>query len=89
MESSALVPIFGREVEKHMRGMLALLSTHEEAALRKIGFGGDDPLEPAHLRRLLQLELIKPVGASWRLTSVGRRRYDLLVQQESGSNAAA
>ena len=68
-----------------MRGLLAPLSPHEEAALRKIGFGGDDPLEPSRLRRLLQLELIEWDGASWRLTAVGRRRYDgLVVQQRQG-----
>lgn len=38
--------------------MLARLSTHEEATLRKIGFGSDDSLEPVHLRRLLDLQLI-------------------------------
>jgi hypothetical protein len=69
--------------------MLAPLSPHEEAALRKAGFGGNDPLEPAHLRRLLKLDLIEPAGASWRLTSIGRRRYQLLVQQAAGPNAAA
>ena len=41
-----------------MRGMLARLSTHEEAALRKIGFGSDDLLKPTHVRRLLDLLLI-------------------------------
>jgi hypothetical protein len=62
-----------------MRGMLAPLSTHEEATLRKIGFGSADPLEPAHVRRLLQLELIEWAGHRWRLTVVGRQRYEGLV----------
>ena len=62
-----------------MRGMLAPLSTHEEATLRKIGFGSADPLEPAHVRRLLQLELIEWAGHRWRLTVVGRQRYESLV----------
>lgn len=77
------------EVEQHMRGMFAPLSPHEEAALRKVGFGGNDPLEPAHSRRLLVLGLIEWAGASWRLTSIGRRRYQLLVQQAAGPDAAA
>jgi hypothetical protein len=59
-----------------MRGLLAPLSTHEEAALRKIGFGSDNPLEPRHVRRLLQLELIAWDGGRWSLTELGRRRYD-------------
>ena len=62
-----------------MRGMLAPLSTHEEATLRKIGFGSADLLEPAHVRRLLQLELIEWAGHRWRLTVVGRQRYEGLV----------
>ena len=62
-----------------MRGMLARLSTHEEAALRKIGFGSDDLLEPTHVRRLLDLLLIERVNHTWRLTAVGRQRYGTLV----------
>ena len=62
-----------------MRGMLARLSTHEEAALRKIGFGSDDLLEPTHVRRLLDLLLIEWVNHTWRLTAVGRQRYGTLV----------
>jgi hypothetical protein len=53
-----------------MRGMLAPLSTHEEATLRKIGFGSSE---------LLQLELIEWAGHHWRLTIVGRERYGNLV----------
>jgi hypothetical protein len=64
-----------------MKSLLALLSRHEEATLRKIGFGVDDPLEQAHVRRLLQLELIEWVGGSWRLTPVGRRRHERLVNE--------
>jgi hypothetical protein len=60
-----------------MRGMRAALSTHEEAALRKIGFGSSDELEP--VRRLLQLELIEWIGHRLRLTAVGRQRYEILV----------
>ena len=62
-----------------MRGILAPLSTHEEAALRKIGFGSDNPLEPRHVRRLLQLELIAWDGGRWTLTELGRGRYDSLA----------
>jgi hypothetical protein len=59
--------------------MLAPLSTHEEATLRKVGFGSADSLDPAHVRRLLQLELIEWAGHCWRLTAVGRQRYESLV----------
>ena len=62
-----------------MRSMLAPLSTHEETTLRKIGFGSADQVEPAHVRRLLQLELIEWAGCRWRLTVVGRQRYESLV----------
>ena len=62
-----------------MRGMLAPLSTHEEATLRKVGFCSSELLEPAHVRRLLQLELIEWAGHRWRLTIVGRQRYESLV----------
>lgn len=72
----------------HMRGLLAPLSTHEEAALRKVGFGSADSLEPAHVRRLLQLELIERVGCAWRLTPLGRRRYDALVCETVQTSAA-
>jgi hypothetical protein len=68
-----------KQTRASMRGMLAPLSTHEEAALRKIGFGNSDPLAPAHLRRLLHLELVEWAGHTWRLTHVGRRRYESLV----------
>ncbi|HZX87289.1 MAG TPA: hypothetical protein VFF19_27200 [Reyranella sp.] len=60
--------------------MLAPLSTHEEATLRKIGFGSSEPLEPAHVRRLLQLELIE---MGWPQLAADRRRptarYESLV----------
>ena len=71
-----------------MRGLLAPLSTHEETTLRKIGFGSADPLDPAHVRRLLQLELIEWTGHRWRLTAVGRRRYESLVS-DMGQRPAA
>jgi hypothetical protein len=59
-----------------VRGMLAPLSPHEEAALRKIGFDRGDPLEEEHVRRLQQLGLIEWNGCRWQLTAMGRRRYD-------------
>jgi len=71
-----------------MRSMLAPLSAHEEAALRKIGFGSSDALEPAHVRRLLQLELVKWSGQGWRLTPVGRQRYECLVVNPAPPSAA-
>jgi hypothetical protein len=61
-----------------MRGMLAPLSPHEEAALRKIALGSDDPVRPTHVRRFLQLELIQWNAGCWTLTEPGRRRYDSL-----------
>jgi hypothetical protein len=67
-----------------MRGMLVPLSPHEEAALRKVGLGSGDPLEPGHVRRLLQLELIDWNGWRWALTDTGRRRYDALVCGDTG-----
>ena len=67
-----------------MKGILAPLSPHEETALRKIAVGSDNPVDPAHARRLHQLELIENDGSSWRLTATGRRRHDLLM-----SSAAA
>ena len=64
-----------------MRGMLALLSMHEEAALCKIGFGSDDPLESSHVRRLLQLELVEWTGGAWGLTPIGQQRYEGISQR--------
>lgn len=71
-----------------MRGKVVSLSPHEEAALRKVGFGCSDPLEPLHIRRLLQLELIEWNGRGWRLTAVGRERYEALVVDAARSPAA-
>ena len=71
-----------------MRGLEALLSRHEEAALRKIGFGLIDPLSPEHVRRLLKLELIEWHGGHWNLTRVGRQRYETLVVDRSGRHVS-
>jgi hypothetical protein len=54
-----------------MRSMLAPLSPHEEAALRKIGFGSAGDLDAAYLRRLLDLQLIEWTGLTWQLSPVG------------------
>jgi hypothetical protein len=72
-------------MEGMMRSMLAPLSPNEEIALRRIGFGTEGDLDPLHLRRLLQLELIEWNGWKWQLTSQGRRRYESLVIQPNAS----
>jgi hypothetical protein len=56
-----------------MKGMLAQLSPHEEAALRKIAVGSDC-LDSAHLRRLHQLGLVENDGGTWRLMALGARK---------------
>ena len=71
-----------------MKGMLARLSPHEGVALCKIGLASSDPLEPAHARRLLQLELIDWSGQGWRLILVGRQRYDSLFIDPARPSAA-
>ena len=72
-----------------MRGMLVPLSPFEQTALRKVGFGSEDPLEPIHVRRLLPLDLIEWNGQTWQLTPVGRERYDALVVAWSRSEPDA
>ena len=67
-----------------MRGLEALLSRHEEAALRKIGFASNDALQPEHIRRLRNLELIEWQLGRWHLTMLGRQRYETLVIDRSG-----
>ena len=69
-----------------MRGMFAPLSPHEETALRKIAAGDVDPVDPVHVRRLRDLDLIDEVGTSWHLTPLGARRHEQLVK--SGLAAA-
>lgn len=71
-----------------MKSLLAPLTRKEESALRKVGFGRLDPIEPAHLRRLLQLELIEWTGHAWRLTAVGQRRCSTLVMDDGRPSAA-
>jgi hypothetical protein len=72
-----------------MKGMLAQLSPHEETALRKIGAGSDDLVDPTHVRRLHQLELVEKEGRSWRLTALGARRYGLLMNATMATDASA
>lgn len=72
-----------------MRSILAPLSPREEATLLRIGFGTESALDAAHLRRLLQLELIEWCGVRWALTSQGRCRYDNLVVNNSAVRPAA
>jgi hypothetical protein len=70
-----------------MKRMLAPLSPFEETALRKIGFGTGDSVDPAHVKRLLHLELIEWNGWRWHLTSTGRQRYHGLIA-DHGSDGA-
>jgi len=66
-----------------MRGMLAPLSPHEEVVLRKVGFGDRGALDPDHIRRLLQLDLIEWNGWRWVLTATGQRRHDTMAADAS------
>ena len=72
-----------------MRGMLAPLSPHEEVALRRIAFGTEGTLDPGHIRRLQQLDLIEWAGWTWRLTSLGRQRHEILVADSNKPSRAA
>jgi hypothetical protein len=72
-----------------MKGMLAQLSPHEETALRKIAVSSDDLVDPAHVRRLHQLELVEKEGQSWRLTALGSRRHELLMKAAMAMDASA
>ena len=72
-----------------MKGMLAQLSPHEETALRKIAVGSDDVLDPAHVRRLHQLDLVERDGRSWRLTALGGRRHEVLMNARVATPASA
>ena len=67
-----------------MRGPLAPLSPHEEAALLRIGFGNQDALEHLHVWRLLRLELIEWSDRTWRLTALGRQRCGALFVDGNG-----
>jgi hypothetical protein len=71
-----------------MRAMLAPLSPQEETALCKIGLGSSRPLDPDHILRLLQVDLIEWNGWRWQLTPVGRQRYESLVTDTAHPSAA-
>ena len=62
------------------RGLLAQLSAHEEIVLRRIALCSGERLDEAHLRRLQHLVLIERHGGAWRLTPLGRQRYDSLAK---------
>ena len=72
-----------------MKGLLAPLSPHEETALRKIAVGSKDSLDPAHVRRLRQLELVEEHGPAWRMTPLGMRRHELLLNATGATDASA
>ena len=59
-----------------MRGLLAPLSAHEEVTLRRIAMGTSQKLPAQHLKRLEQLKLIVSNGGCYRLTPLGRQRYN-------------
>lgn len=69
--------------------MFAPLSVKEETTFRRIGFGIEGELDLALVRRLLHLELIEWSGTNWRLTSLGRSRYELLVREPNSVKPAA
>jgi hypothetical protein len=79
LEAGGIAYAEREQKEASMRDMLAPLSPHEEAALRQIGFGNDDPIEPTLVRRLLLLDLIAWNDGRWTLTELGQRRYGSLV----------
>ena len=59
--------------------MIAPLSPREENTFRRMHFGPEGDLDPFHVRRLVQLDLIEQDAGTWRLTAVGNRRYEKLV----------
>ena len=71
-----------------MKSLRALLSPREESALRKVGLSCDDVLDPGHVQRLLQLELIQQRDGRWSLTALGRQRFDALERQAPVAKAS-
>jgi hypothetical protein len=61
-----------------MRGLL--LSSNEEVTLRRVAMGptAQHNLPAAHLKRLEQLKLIEGGRGGYRLTPLGRQRYNAL-----------
>jgi hypothetical protein len=60
-----------------MRGLLAPLSPNEEVALRRVAMGSTK-LPAQHLKHLEQLKLIEAHKGGYRLTPLGRQRYNRL-----------
>jgi predicted transcriptional regulator len=63
-----------------MRGLLAPLSSNEEVTLRRVAVGSTSThkLAAEHLKRLEQLKLIEAAMGGYRLTPLGRQRYNAL-----------
>lgn len=54
------------------------LSPSEEATLRRIALDAVVAHPAEHIRRLASLKLIEANGQTWKLTPLGRQRYDVL-----------
>jgi hypothetical protein len=63
-----------------MKGLLAPLSSNEEITLRRLAIGSTSQhkLPAEHLKRLERLKLIEVSRSGYRLTPLGRQRYDAL-----------
>jgi hypothetical protein len=63
-----------------MRGLLAPLSSNEEVTLRRVAMESTSThkLAAEHLKRLEQLKLIEAAMRGYRLTPLGRHRYNAL-----------
>lgn len=63
-----------------MRGLLAPLSSSEEVTLRRVAMGStaQHKLPTEHLKRLEELKLIEAIRGGYRLTPLGRQRYNAL-----------
>lgn len=71
-----------------MKGMIAPLSPKEENTFRRMHFGPEGHLDPLHVRRLEQLDLIEREAGSWRLTAMGIHRYEKLADTDGSSQSA-
>jgi hypothetical protein len=63
-----------------MLGFQATLSPSEEVTLRRTALDAVASQSPEHIRRLASLKLIEADGRTWRLTPLGRQRYDAMPQ---------
>lgn len=63
-----------------MKGLLAPLSSNEEVTLRRVAMGtlSQHELPEAHLKHLEHLKLIEANRGGYRLTPLGRQRYNAL-----------